>query len=244
MKNKDGIMRKLKIPFPKCTAIAFTGGGGKTSLIFRLAEELTERKKRTIIVTTTHMAYEADRPFAVNGDLGTVRKNLSHCGYTIAASVEKESGKFCALPEDQMSGLRDECDVMLIEADGSRRLPLKVPERWEPVIPDFADTVVGVLGLDALGKPICRTSHRAELTAAFLKKKPEDTVTPEDFVKIASSENGLRKNVGERFYRVYLNKADTLPSPEVPEEICRELKKRGIQAAYGSLRPKKAENGR
>ena len=242
--NMERMMRKLKLRLPECTAVAFTGGGGKTSLIFRLAEELTETGKRTIIVTTTHMAYTADRPFAENGDRKTVRKNLFRCGYTVAASLEKDSGKLCGLPEDQMKDLRDECDVMLIEADGYRRLAVKVPEGWEPVIPDFADTVVGVIGLDALGKPICRTAHRAELTASFLKKKPEDTVTPEDFVKIASSENGLRKNVGERLYRVYLNKADTLPSHEIPEEICRKLKKKGIQAAYGSLWPKKTENKR
>ena len=227
-----------------CTVIAFTGGGGKTSLIFRLTDELTAAGKKVIVTTTTHMAAEPERPFAKNGSTRQIKKNLEQYGYTLAACVDKESGKLCGLPEDQMKDLRDECDVMLIEADGSRRLPLKVPEGWEPVIPDFEDTVVGVIGLDALGKPICRTAHRAELTASFLKKKPEDTVTPEDFVKIASSENGLRKNVGERLYRVYLNKADTLPSHEIPEEICRKLKKKGIQAAYGSLWPKKTENKR
>ena len=63
------------------------------------------------------------------------------------------------------------CDVMLIEADGAKRKPLKVPADWEPVIPDFADVVVSVIGLDCLGKPICETAHRAEYTSSFLGKK-------------------------------------------------------------------------
>ena len=40
----------------------------------------------------------------------------------------------------------------MIEADGAKRLPLKVPGEWEPVIPDFTDLVVGVIGMDAVGR--------------------------------------------------------------------------------------------
>lgn len=41
-----------------------------------------------------------------------------------------------------------------IEADGAKRLPLKAPGEWEPVIPEFVDLVIGVVGMDALGEPI------------------------------------------------------------------------------------------
>ena len=234
-------IKKLEINVQECTAIAFVGGGGKTSLIFRLADELTEAGKKTVIVTTTHMAQEPDRPLAENGELWAVRRNLSRYGYTIAAVTERESGKLCGLPDELLRKLKRECDVMLIEADGSRRLPLKVPEAWEPVIPEFADTVVGVAGLDALGRPIRLTAHRPGLTAAFLEKKPEEAVVPEDIVRIAASKIGMKKNVGNRLYRVYLNKADILPSSEIPEYICRELKINGVQAAYGSLHYEEAE---
>ena len=43
---------------------AFTGGGGKTSLIFYLAEKFSSQGRRVIVTTTTHMAWEPKRPFA------------------------------------------------------------------------------------------------------------------------------------------------------------------------------------
>ena len=41
---------------------------------------------------------------------------------------------------------------MLVEADGSRRLPLKVPRAGEPVIPDNTDMILCLNGLTSLGK--------------------------------------------------------------------------------------------
>lgn len=225
----------LQIHTEKYRVLAFTGGGGKTGLIFRLSEELTALGKKVIVTTTTHMAFEPERPFAENGDPEQISRNLEKYGYTLAARTDWKIGKLCGLAGECLESLKEECDVLLIEADGSKRLPLKVPETWEPVIPDFADAVVGVAGLDALGRPIRETAHRPELTAAFLGKRMEDTVTEEDIVKIASSEKALRKNIGNRLCRVYLNKADVLSSPEKAEYICRELEKFGIYGAYGSL---------
>ena len=40
--------------------ISVVGGGGKTSLIFRLAEELAEQGKKVIVTTTTHIAFEPE----------------------------------------------------------------------------------------------------------------------------------------------------------------------------------------
>lgn len=233
-----GFLEKLAINIQDggCTVIAFTGGGGKTSLIFRLTKELTAAGKKVIITTTTHMAAEQERPFSENGNSGRIRENLDRYGYTLAACVEKKSGKLCSLPKDVLESLRDFCDVLLIEADGSRGFPLKVPEAWEPVIPEFTDIVVGVLGLDSLGRTIGVTAHRKERTEELLGKTQEALIEPEDLVKIAASEKGLRKGAGNRAYRVYLNKADVLPDPEIAGRICMKLKEQGFAAFYGSLR--------
>ena len=45
----------------KALTVAFTGGGGKTSLIFGLAEKFSGQGKRVIVTTTTHMAWEPER---------------------------------------------------------------------------------------------------------------------------------------------------------------------------------------
>lgn len=61
--------------------------------------------------------------------------------------------KFGCLSEEKLEELRGLSDVLLIEADGAKRLPLKVPEEWEPVIPELVDLLIGVVGMDALGEP-------------------------------------------------------------------------------------------
>ncbi len=43
---------------------------------------------------------------------------------------------------------------MIIEADGARKLPIKAPAEHEPVIPEFVNTVITVIGLSGLGKPL------------------------------------------------------------------------------------------
>jgi molybdenum cofactor cytidylyltransferase len=45
-------------------------------------------------------------------------------------------------------------DAMLVEADGARRLPFKVPHPHEPVVPASATLVVPVVGLDVIGQPL------------------------------------------------------------------------------------------
>lgn len=62
---------------------------------------------------------------------------------------------------------------------------MKVPAVHEPVIPEFADIVVGVTGLDCIGKKICDIAHRPEDVAEFLRKKTDEPVMWEDVVKIA-----------------------------------------------------------
>ena len=241
MDKKENFLELLKINVEETPAIAVVGGGGKTSLIFRLSRELTAKKKKVVITTTTHMAYDPDQPFIEEKELDKLPQMLERYGYVTAAVHREGEEKVSALPKEKMRDLLAACDVLLIEADGSRQLPLKVPERWEPVIPSFADLVISVVGLDCLGKPIRETAHRMERTADFLKKSMDAPVTPEDVIKIASSICGLFKDVEDRVYRVYLNKSDTLPEKEAAEKILQGLKEKNTIAPYGSLKERGQE---
>ena len=215
---------------------AFTGGGGKTSLIYYLAEKFAGEGKRVIITTTTHMAWEPERPFVMAEDDAGIRQLLDQYGYATAAYHKAGQPKISGPDREILEKLSGFCDVLLVEADGSKRLPLKVPAQWEPVIPESADAVVGVIGLDCLGKKISDTAHRPDDVADFLGKCVEDVVTWEDIVRIAVSERGLRKGVGGRKFLVYLNKADVLESFEIAEKIVERCRMDGIEAVCGSLR--------
>lgn len=231
----DSLLKALTIDPEKYQSIAVVGGGGKTSLIFRLCEELVSTGKKVIVTTTTHMAYEPERPFAEDGEIDAVRKNLQRYHYTIAASLDREKEKIGSLSEEKLQELRGLADVLLIEADGAKRLPLKVPGEWEPVIPEFVDLVIGVAGLDALGQRIGDICHRPERVERFLGKKINETVEETDIVKIAVSGEALKKCVDKRAYRVFLNKAEIPGKTEAAESIAEKLKKTGIHVAWGSL---------
>ena len=232
MKIADIDPRKEQIDYEKYPVIAVVGGGGKTSLIYRLTDELIDKGKRVIITTTTHMAGESELPFARGGDAVRVKELLDKERYVIAA---EDTGKYASLTDEKLEELRELCDVMLVEADGAKHHPVKVPEKWEPVIPRCADIVISVIGLDCLGQPISQSAYRMERTSEFLRKSLEAPITEEDIVKIATSICGLFKDVEERVYRVYLNKSDILKEKEPAEHIVEELERKNTVAAYGSL---------
>ena len=229
------LLEALAIDAETTSVIAVVGGGGKTSLIFRLMEEFVAGGKKVIVTTTTHMTYEPDRPFAEDGDTDKICDQLKNFGYTVTASLDRSKGKIGCLPEEKLPELKKLCDVLLIEADGAKRLPLKVPGEWEPVIPEFVDLVIGVVGMDALGEPIRKNCHRPEKAAAFLGKRMEETVAEDDIVKIAVSEEALRKCVGERKYRILLNKTDLSGKDNIAEYIAGKLEEYGVYTAWGSL---------
>ena len=60
MKRYGYFLDLLKLDIEKYPVIAVVGGGGKTSLIYRLNEELQALGKKVIISTTTHMAYDTN----------------------------------------------------------------------------------------------------------------------------------------------------------------------------------------
>ena len=211
----DSILKALDIDTDRYPVLSVVGGGGKTSLIFRMMEELTAAGKKVLITTTTHMAYEPDRPFA-----------------------DPDMWKTFGLTEEKLKEIKVLADVILIEADGAKRYPLKVPASWEPVIWEQTDLVIAVVGMDAVGRPIREVCHRPECVADFLGKETEEKLTEEDIVKIVLSTEALRKCVDGREYRVLLNKADIPGKSQTAESIADRLEEQLIHVAWGSLREK------
>jgi molybdenum cofactor cytidylyltransferase len=69
---------------------------------------------------------------------------------------------------------------LLVEADGSRMRPLKTPGEHEPAIPAFANQVVVVAGLAALGKPLTPDwVHRPDRFAALTGLEIGQAITSE-----------------------------------------------------------------
>lgn len=188
--------------------IAAVGAGGKTSLLKELAREYKERQKKPVLITTTHMKKEESSFFTTETSLEAILAVLEKEGMVIAGE-DAGRGRIKSLPEPVMKELLNLENPVLIEADGARMLPVKMPGENEPVLPKETEIVLSVYGLDAIGSRIQDVCFRPELAAKLLGKKQEDILTKEDLIQMAVAEEGDKKGIllGMESI-VFLNKAD------------------------------------
>lgn len=143
--------------------VSFVGAGGKTSTLFRLGHELKVNGWRVLGTTTTRIAaWETTRaPLSMrwNASVGfeVLSNALERQGFVFIYD-QLDRDKALGIAPDTLRDLLDRVssDVMLIEADGSRRLPFKAPYPHEPVIPPETTRVILVVGINTLGKPLDR----------------------------------------------------------------------------------------
>ncbi len=125
------------------------------------------------------------------------------------------SGRLTGLPGPLLERLLRLAEAMsvplLIEADGSRQLPVKAPAAHEPVIPTFVDTVVVLAGLSALGKPLSpQTVHRPEEFARLSGLSSGDVIDAGALRRVLVHPEGGLKGIPPGARRILLlNQADT-----------------------------------
>ncbi len=162
--------------------IAFCGAGGKTSGIHAVRDYFLVRKKKVLVTTTTHMFLEKGCVSNVND----IIEKLDNDGYAFAGIPMNESRsrhKISAIPDNDRLLAEAHADVTLIEADGARCLPFKVPRPWEPVIPNEITDIVLVMGMDAEGKRISDTCYNPEGVADILGVPLETCLTREMMIR-------------------------------------------------------------
>ena len=177
---------------------AIIGGGGKTGLLFALAEEL-HRSGTVIVTTSTKIRRPEHLPVLDPRDPAELRDALTAASPICLGSPWPE-GKLAA-PTLGYSELCRAADWVLTEADGSRGLPAKAHAAHEPVIPAEAGQVILVLGADAFGQPISRVCHRPERFAALAGCGPDEALSPALWARVIRAEG--YGNV------IYVNKCET-----------------------------------
>lgn len=130
--------------------LSVIGAGGKTTWIMNLARECMETGKKVLVITTTHMK----RPAAwgvLTGNPRDIEKQLLQEGIAVAG-IPCENGKITFIGNACYDAVKATADVILIEADGARRMPLKAMGLHEPVIMEDSQLILCVAGLESLGK--------------------------------------------------------------------------------------------
>lgn len=201
------------------------GSGGKTSLIAALARELPG----TVALTTTTRV----RPFAGvttldGGDAGAVAATLERervvCVGSPGGEKDRAAGKLAA-GALRPAELAELADYVLVEADGSRGLPLKAHAPWEPVVPAGSAQTILVVGASGFGRPVREAAHRPERFCELAGCAPGDVAAPELVARVIAAE-GLAT-------RVLVNQADTDELLARARELARRL---DVPVVAGSLR--------
>lgn len=175
---------------------AIVGAGGKTSLIRKMAEKYRKQGRKVFVTTSTHMYIEKDT--LLSDDSEEIVCELKRCGYVMAGVACKE--KIGPLPKEVYEEVCKYADEILVEADGSRQMPLKYPGEQEPVIYDNAEEIIVVCGLCGLHKKAREVVHRWELI-------PEELGIPEDAViSAAHIQKLVRIGYMERLQKAYPEK--------------------------------------
>ncbi len=212
----------------RAVVVALVGAGGKTSALFALAREL--RDFRVIATATTRLRdprAETGRSFdrvAIDGDAEGFAPRRGGGALVVASASEEEDRKLIGMDPSRVEALRESADFVLVEADGARGLSIKAPASWEPVVPGCADLVVGVVGLDCLGKAVGPGfAHRPEILGPLVGCAEGEPLRPEHLLRLARAPEGLFKGAPSGARRaIVLNKADAAP-PETTRALVEAL---------------------
>ena len=208
--------------------VAFTGAGGKSTLMLRLAAELAGSCRHVLVTTTTKMGRaqieglpavcRSEQPAAVAALTG------SHLlvGLATGGDDHKATGPSPGAIDALFTTVP--VDYLLVEADGARGLSLKAPGPHEPVIPEAATTTVVLVGIDAVGGRIADVAHRPDRAAALTGLNPGDMLEVQHLVAVLTHPGGGLQGVPPQARVVIaITKVDTASRVRVAEEIADRL---------------------
>ena len=154
--------------------------------------------------------------------------NKSKSPILCLGTLEK-NGKLSPFPLP-FSAIEQMADFVLVEADGSKRLPGKAHGRNEPEIPKESQRTVLVFGASALHKPISEVIHRVEIFQNFFTP----SLTPDTLLTKELLLQAFRKeNLGDC---LFVNQLDCLTKKEAEELLLFLQKGLGKMVCGGSLK--------
>ena len=248
IRETHSLMEALGLILP--VQVSLVGGGGKTSLMFALAAEAAQTGYRVISTTTTRIFRPSEEQstcvvLEMDGQklAERVGEELESRPHVTAARALTEDGKLLGLLPATVDLLEKMklADLIINEADGANRRPIKAPSITEPVIPDGTGLVVAVMGMDALGARLDPgTAFRPELISKVTGLVPGEIISSSAIAKLMTSSQGIIQHTPARAKIVpFINKMDRSTASagiELAQMILRHGHPQISRVALGSLR--------
>jgi probable selenium-dependent hydroxylase accessory protein YqeC len=199
--------------------ISLVGAGGKTTLMFRLAQELFLSGKKVVTTTTTKILTPTPGKTSslfIDPDeekiKDFVRHHLDQYHHITVARERLESGKLKGISPNLVDGLwrSHGIDTIIIEADGAAGRPVKAPRENEPVIPTSSTLVVAMLGVDGMEMELSEENvFQAERVSHITGIPIGERLTDEAMALLMTHPEGIFKGIPSSSRVVaFLNKVD------------------------------------
>ncbi|HBH13705.1 MAG: Uncharacterized protein XD91_0053 [Clostridiales bacterium 38_11] len=199
-------INELNIDLNHKAIITVTGSGGKTTIISELAEQLVKMGRKVIITTTTHIYLpNFNNAVTILGATILAQLKLQHQCLVFAGKYISEDNKLEGFSTEEITAIHKNpnVDFIIVEGDGSKTLPIKGYECYEPVVPDMTDILISIIGLNALGKTVNDKSvHRIEKFEKITGKTYGDIIEKEDIIKLVLAPDGYFKCRGYKNYLI------------------------------------------
>lgn len=232
--SKNSFLRALGIQ--QGDAVSLIGAGGKTSLMFRLAQEARDRGDKVLVTTSTKIFIPESDQYDSLDLSGKLFLGLSvpAPGIYVGGLPTPVPGKITGVHMDLLSGQRKLFDLVLIEADGAATKPLKGWTSTEPVVPEFTDKTIGILDIQTIGSIICEALvHRLEIFSELTGGKVGERVTTDHLYRVIVHDKGMFFQAqGEKI--LYINKVESAIDRGHVDVLREQLKSYKIVA--GSIR--------
>ena len=236
------LFQALNFELPLCTA--FVGAGGKTTAMFSLARQAPGA---VWVSTSAHLGTDqtilADRHYVLESqeDINPAEW-MKQKVVLLSGPATKDDRLSSPAPEllelIQQAALREGVS-MLLEADGSRSIPLKAPGDHEPPIPAWVMQVVVLAGFSMVGKPLSeKTVYRSGRFGELTGLQEGEPITIKSVRDMLNHPLGGLKNIpAEAVKAVIFNQADTPMEQNLVGSVACDLLDGGYaRAIVGGLR--------
>lgn len=206
--------------------VCIAGAGGKTTTLMSLKDELISTEKSVLLTTTTKIFKTQD--CVVRQDEKYIKRCLFAKKWVITGC--DLGTKIGAWDKAYLRAIMNYADITLIEADGAKCLPFKMPNKTEPVYLKEANKIVYLVGMSAIDKHL-QDLCRWELLTDFLQKRPQDRLTKDDIIKVLLSKNGAQQYTEGKAVYIVLNQVDNLYLLQQAVTIAKYIAKQGMKIA-------------
>jgi probable selenium-dependent hydroxylase accessory protein YqeC len=194
--------------------------------MFRIAQEL--RRNYKCLVTTTTKIFVPEKEdydfIALGSNDFEQLKLMSEKGIYVYGSGINEEKKLLGISLEMLDSEFPYFDFTIVEADGSKRKPVKGWNEGEPVISSRTSRTIGVLSIEALGKVINENNvHRVKEFLNITGLEENGIISIEAIAGMVFHPKGLFKgSAGERI--LFINKVENHEQKVLSEELLHYIK--------------------